>query len=190
MNWRMLLIGAALMPLFGCGSSPKTDFFALDAVAPAQPAKGQAAFPVQVAAVHVPASLDRREMVRKNGETVDISDTERWTAPLGDMVRNVLSQDLENRLPQGKVVLPDAPAPDGTASIVVNIAEFAPEASGKVELKGSWSLLKDGKRAPALTRDVAIEAPAGKGGAAAAKAMSEAVGRLAANIASELAVAG
>ena len=73
---------------------------------------------------------------------LDISDQDRWSAPLADMTRNVLSQDLATYLPPGMVVLPDAPAPATTAQIVVSIAQFGPQASGKVVLVGSWSLLK------------------------------------------------
>ena len=80
-----ILILAALM-LASCGSSPKTHYFTLSRVPAEQERPAPIGTPVTVASVHVPQSLDRSEMVRANGDnTVEISDQERWTAPLGEM---------------------------------------------------------------------------------------------------------
>lgn len=182
-----ILILAALM-LASCGSSPKTHYFTLSRVPAEQERPAPIGTPVTVASVHVPQSLDRSEMVRANGDnTVEISDQERWTAPLGEMARRVLSEDLAARLPHDKVVLPDAPAPPQTAQIVVSLAEFGSDPSGKVALAGSWSLL-DGERGKLLLRrDVALQAAAkGPGGSGQAAAMSELLGELASNIAKTL----
>jgi uncharacterized protein len=182
-----ILILAALM-LASCGSSPKTHYFTLSRVPAGQERAAPIGTPVTVASVHVPQSLDRSEMVRANGDnTVEISDQERWTAPLGEMARRVLSEDLAARLPHDKVVLPDAPAPPQTAQIVVSLAEFGSDPNGKVALAGSWSLL-DGERGKLLLRrDVALQAAAkGPGGNGQAAAMSELLGELASNIAKTL----
>lgn len=182
-----ILILAALM-LASCGSSPKTHYFTLSRVPAEQERPAPIGTPVTVASVHVPQSLDRSEMVRANGDnTVEISDQERWTAPLGEMARRVLSEDLAARLPHDKVVLPDAPAPPQTAQIVVSLAEFGSDPNGKVALAGSWSLL-DGERGKLLLRrDVALQAAAkGPGGSGQAAAMSELLGELASNIAKTL----
>jgi uncharacterized lipoprotein YmbA len=144
-------------------------------------------FPVQVAAVHIPPVLDRRQLVRMTGENrVQISDTERWSAALDDMVRNVLSQDLAARLPQGRVILPDAPPPPGTGTLVVTIAQFGPEATGDVHLTGSWTLLTGGSDTPILERDFHLEAGPAASADATAAAMSRTLGQLASAIASTL----
>jgi uncharacterized protein len=182
-----ILFLAALM-LAACGSSPKTHYFTLSSVPSGQERTASMATPVTVAAVHVPQSLDRNEMVRAIGDnTVEISDQERWTAPLGEMARRVLSEDLAERLPRDKVVLPDAPAPPQTAQIVVSLAEFGSDPSGKVALAGSWSLL-DGERGKLLLRqDIALQTAAkDTGGSGEAAAMSELLGELASDIAKTL----
>jgi uncharacterized lipoprotein YmbA len=189
MRLRRALSLLLVLALADCGSSPKTNYFTLAPVPPQEPPKAAIASPVTVAAVHVPPSLDRREMVRRTGaNSVDVSSQDRWTAPLDEMIRRVLSQDLAARLPKDKVVLPDAPAPPRTEQIVVTIAQFGPDAGGKVALDGSWSLLKDGRDAPALRRDIALATGAATADAAAeAAAMSQLLGQLAGRIADTLA---
>ena len=113
---------------------------------------------VQLAAVQLPPSLDRRQMVRMTGENrVGISDVDRWSAPLDKMVRNVLSQDLAERLPAGTLVLPEAPAPAGTRLVVVSVAQFGPDAGLRVRLVGNWALVDAASGAPLLERDVRLD---------------------------------
>ena len=134
---RRAIIILLLAAVAGCGSSPKTTFYALSVTADQETSPSPVAFPVQLVAVHVPPSLDRNEMVRRsNGQSMSISDTDRWSAPLGEMIRNVLSQDMQKRLAKGEVILPDAPAPPGAASIVVTISDFAADADGRITLSG------------------------------------------------------
>jgi uncharacterized protein len=184
---RPILLLAALM-LGACGSSPKTHYYTLAPVPAAQQHARSIAAPVTVAAVRVPPALDRSEMVRATGaNTVEIREQDRWTAPLGDMVRRVLSEDLAARMPPDKVVLPDAPTPPQTAQIVLALAAFGAAPDGKVTLQGSWSLL-DGERGKlVLRREVALETDAQTPGADGdAAAMSHLLGELASNIAKTL----
>lgn len=192
MSARSAMIVAAVALLAACGTSPQTRYFTLSVVpgtvVPGSgPATASVPSPVTVAAVNVPASLDRDSMVRRTGPTtVEVSDRDRWVAPLDSMVRRVLSEDLTTRLPEGAVVLPDSPSPPHTASIVVSIGQFELDPRGKVVLKGSWSVLKDGGM-PELRRDVALETSArGGDGSAQAEGMSELLGQLATQIATAL----
>jgi uncharacterized protein len=176
---RRFLIGVSCLLAVGCGSSPKTHFYTLNTV-PATVGHRQISFPVQLVAAQLPPSLDRRQMVRATGaNTVKISASERWSAPLDEMVRNVLSQDLVTRLPKDKVILPEAPAPAGTGTIVVTIAQFGPVATGEVKLTGSWTLLKKGSNTAILQRDFHLRAGPAATADATAATMSRALGRLA-----------
>ena len=53
--------------LSSCGSSPKTNFYTLNMI-PARSGRHPAGRRVQLAAVHVPPALDRRQMVRMSGD--------------------------------------------------------------------------------------------------------------------------
>lgn len=172
--------------LAGCGSSPKTNFYTLS-VPPAPTGRHSISSPVQLAAVHIPPSLDRRQMVRMTNEnSVQISETDRWSAPFDEMVRNVLSQDLAALLPKGKVILPEAPAPRGAGTLVVTIAQFGPDASGEVKLNGSWALLNNSSGGPQLERDFELDGGRAANAEATAAAMSRALNQLANTIAADL----
>ncbi len=182
--------------LLGCASSPPSHFYSLTAVAPggseqasAASSQGDAssapALPsiplVRVAAVHIPSSLDREEIVRRgSGNELEINGLDRWGAPLDEMVQRVLTEDLLERLPAGAVVLPSGPAPARTDRIVVDILQFQSDADGAVVFEGSWSLLEPKSSTPALIRNVLYSetaSPTRYGDQAAA--MSRMLGRLA-----------
>ena len=187
MSARPAIIALAALLLANCGSSPKTQYFTLAPV-PASEQRASIPAPVTVSAVHVPPALDRREMVRRTGaNSVDIREQDRWTAPLGDMTREVLARDLAARLPQDKVVAPQSPAPPHTAQIVVAVAQFEPDAAGKVVLDGDWSLLDGDREKLLLRRHVALEvAMRDRSAGGQAAAMSQLVGQLAQDIATTL----
>lgn len=64
---RGMIALAALLLLAGCGSSPKTHFYTLDVVRGAGGRQAGLSAPIQLAAVHIPAALDRQSMVRRTG---------------------------------------------------------------------------------------------------------------------------
>lgn len=176
-----------LILLTGCGSSPTTRFYTLNMI-PASAGHRDISGPVQLSAVHIPPDLDRREMVRMKGEnSVEISSTNRWAAELDIMIRNVLAEDLEARLPRGKLILPEAPVPDGAGTLVVTVTEFGPDATGEVKLDGSWSLLSGQTGASILRLDFHLSGGAAPDADATAAAMSRALGELASQMAATLA---
>lgn len=186
-------IALAAAALAGCASSPPTQFYSLSAVS-AQSASPRSSAgisqrePVRVAAVHVPPRLDRREIVRTGpGDRLDVSGIRRWGAPLDEMVQHTLTRDLVERLPSGTILLPSGPAPAGARAIVVDLLQFQSDTGGAVVLQGSWSLLPAGKDDPTLIRDFKYEASASATDySGEATAMSELLGRLADDIASEV----
>jgi uncharacterized lipoprotein YmbA len=180
---RLFLAILGTLLLTACGSSPQTHFYTLSVV-PGRMGHPALSTPVQLSAVHIPPSLDRREMISMIGpNSVQVSQTDRWSAAFGLMVRNVLSQDLVARLPGNKVILPDAPAPAGTGTLVVTLAQFGPDANGRIKLSGSWALLSGSSGATVLERYVQLDAgPAPDAGSRAA-AMSRILGQLASQMA-------
>jgi len=151
-----LLLGSSIVLLSSCASSPPSRFYSLSAV----PAGGAAiaaarpALPVRVVAVHIPPMLDRQEIARPSaGDQLVINGEERWDAPLDEMIQQILTRDLLERLPAGEVILPGAPAPAHVDSIIVNILQFQSDVAGSVVFQGSWSLLTPGAANPALIHD-------------------------------------
>jgi uncharacterized lipoprotein YmbA len=176
----------ALM-LCGCAGAP-TRFYTLQPTTPA--AQGRAVYtgpPVRVDAVHIPASLDRPELVRDDGgDRFTVSDNDHWAAPVGELLRRVITQDLAAVLPTDKVIFPDAPKLPGSQGLVVDILSITPSAEGVV-MQASWTLLPAPRGAEARQRAVRLTVPsAGIGVRGDAAELSALAGQLAAAIARDL----
>jgi len=177
---------AGLALLAGCGHSPPTHFFTLDPAPPKAPAASRLAHPVRLGAVHIPPALDRPELVTKpSANRLSIDEQNQWAAPLGDMIRRTLAQDLLARLPSGSFLAPDAPRGGGAEVLTVDILALDAAPGGQVHADIAWSLLApDGK--PRLTRQARLDAPGGSEPGAQAAAISTILGHLADDIAAAL----
>lgn len=191
MKFGLAMVAVALA-LAGCGTSPPVHFFTLAAVSPVGSRVSKISAPVRIDAVHIPAILDRQEMVRRTGAaTVSITDRDRWAAPLGEMARDVLTRDLAERLGKQSVILPRAPLPASGKHLVVNIASFGETSDHRVRLQASWTLMQGEPPQPVLVRDVNLEVKAaGADAASQVAAMSELLGKLADRIAAALSTQG
>ena len=174
--------------LTACGTSPPTQYFALEPVPPHSPAQPVAGPPLTVDAVHLPPELDRLDMVRRGpDDRIRMGANQRWAAPLDEMTRRVLAQDLAERLPRGMLIAPDAPEPPGRLrGLVAMLQEFDADAAGRVVLDGEWMVAERGTTRPGPPRHVHLEEAGGPNQAAA---MSRALGRFADDIAAGLAAA-
>jgi uncharacterized lipoprotein YmbA len=188
MTMRRLLVLTVCASLAACGSSPKTHYHALTAMR-GQGERRTVAHPVQVAAVHIPPTLDRRQIVlKRTGNSLTIASHDRWSAPLDLMTRRILAQDLAARLPKDAVVLPDAPMPADAGQIVVTLTRFGPDGHGRAALAGSWALTIGGSSKPTLRRAFELHrALRAEGGDAVAAAMSRLLATLAGQMVSDLA---
>jgi hypothetical protein len=180
----ILLLAFALT---ACGSSPKTQFYTLDA-APEKGAirHGPVPTPIEVGHVNLPSTLDRQSMVRQeSGERLYISDQERWAAPLDELTRRVLTEDLRDRLPPGSVLAPGDATPPQIRTLLLNVQRFMADPAGRVALETDWTLQQP--RNPAMPRHESILVPMkGSDGEAVAEAMSRALGELADRVVAEL----
>lgn len=177
----------ALSLLSGCSSSPPVHFYTLDPVESSHSVTARSSALVQVGAVHLPSELDRKLMVAQSApNSLSISEQDRWGAPLADMFRRVLTQDLIQRVPQGQVIMPGGTAPGGTKLVAIDILKFQREPGGTVVLDGSWTVSTAGSDDPGIQHPLALRIPVAQEGAAAqAHAMSQLVGLLADTIAAE-----
>jgi uncharacterized lipoprotein YmbA len=167
--------------LAACQSSPPTHYFALSEVAPAT--VHAVALPegmtLQVERVSIPGELDRLEMVR-HGESsqLHIATFDVWAAPLDEMIRRVLSEDLGVRLAAGTVVSLNAPAGGTAQQLYLDIQEFAGDEHGMVKLRAGWVLKKADGTESRDVEELSVSAET-RGADALAAAMSRALGSLA-----------
>jgi len=170
--------------LAGCGSSPPTRFYSLEPTSVVAPTQLHVPAPIKVDAVHVPAVLDRREIVQgEHNYQLSLSSQDRWGGDFGDMVRRVLTQDLQQRLPAGMVIGPDNSAPADARGVVVDILSFQPRGAGVVELDADWVLLQGSPPRTTVHRSVHLTEPFQGSVESQAAAMSRLVGRLADDVA-------
>jgi uncharacterized lipoprotein YmbA len=191
-------LAAALLAatvLCGCRASP-VHYYVLAVVQP-QPAAHPAhsaptgARPVRVEHVRLPGEIDRSQLVRRlDANRLQIEADSRWAAPLDEMIRRVLSDDLRARLPPGSLADPYQPAEAGQVrSLRLDIHELYGTVGCGASLSVTWTLQQPQAGALGATED--IELP-GAGGcpAAQAAAMSRVLAVLSERIAAALARPG
>jgi uncharacterized lipoprotein YmbA len=178
----------SLLLLSACGSSPPTRFFTLDPVG--EPLQGamRSSHPVAVGDVSIPPMLDRAAFVTREGANrIDVSDQNRWAAPLETMIRRVLADDLSRALPPRAVIAPGEPVPPDARTVVVSIRDFIGDSSGRVRLEADWTLTAGKPPKPEMTRhEIIVEQAASGDPGAIAAAMSRALGALSQRIARTL----
>ncbi len=171
-------------------SSPPTNFYTLAPVPPAHRIVGSRPIgPIEVAEVAVPATIDRNAIVLSAGDDrLEVSSNDQWAAPLGQLVRQTLTADLQARLPDGSVLPPGGIAPGGGLRILIlNIQGFIGGVDGTVVLNTGWELVKAGSTDVLRSGHEVIRVRAASGKAAdIVPAMSQAVGALADRIAAAI----
>ncbi|RKU01079.1 hypothetical protein C7H84_22665 [Burkholderia sp. Nafp2/4-1b] len=179
---------SATLVAAGCGHSPPTRYVALSAMPGSAPNASEPIAPVQLTAVHVPAELDRLEVVvQRSANRLVIDDGARWGAPLDRMMRQTLTQDLLTRLPEGTVVLPDAPRQADTRTLVVTVLDAHADESGTLTFEVAWTVLSGHPERVTSSRETTLTAQITQHDAAAqAAALSAILGQLADRIASAL----
>lgn len=198
---RLVLAIAGLLAIAACGHSPPTRFFTLTPSAPAAPGAAAPGSALRVDHVTIPPVLDRPELVREYAANqLKVDDFSHWGAPLGELMRAALVEDLTARLPAGRVIPLSTPKVEGTADLVVEIAGVH-EGAGRLVADVDWILTRrppappheGGPLAaspPAVVRTLRherIEAPlSGSSQQTYAAALSQVVGTLADRIVADL----
>lgn len=121
----LLLVGA-------CSSSPPTHFYTLSDTASETPPPAGVGW-VRIVGVTIPGELDRPELVRRIGPNqLSIAGLDRWAAPLDQVIRRALSDDILRRVP--------SPAPGQQYSVSVDVREFYGDDACNVTLRAAWTL--------------------------------------------------
>lgn len=152
-GWTFRWFAIAGLALIGaCSSSPPTRFYTLSETAPeAGPAPQPGAGSVLIYRVTIPGEIDRPQLVRQmDVNRLQISEEDRWAAPLDEMIRRVLSDDLARRLPSSPVANADETSPAGRQhSLSVEIREFYGDTNCNVTLRAAWTPKQAGATARA-----------------------------------------
>jgi uncharacterized lipoprotein YmbA len=175
--------GALALALFAlvsaCASSVPMRYYTLTPVAPASPATATTA--VRLGHISIPREIDRLELVQRIDATrLTLHEQDRWAAPLEDLLRRTLNDDLVARLPES------GSSRDAARTLSIDIDELIADASCNVTLRATWTLTAP--QAPSIQKTERITTPAD--GACATSAlpatMSRALGELSDHIASAI----
>jgi uncharacterized protein len=181
---------AVAVTLGACHSAP-TRIYSLDPAVPATRIDIYQAPALRIDTLNVPASWDRIEILRLSAAgTLEISDFDRWSAPLAQIARQTLSDDLDQRLPSGSVIYPRLPKHEGALGINVDILEFTIVGS-QAAMQASWFIVpaagsQSAKRSVASFHE-SMTSLASADPAATAHAWSGLMGQLADRIAADAA---
>jgi uncharacterized lipoprotein YmbA len=181
-------MGCAVAVTLGACHSAPTRIHSLDATVPAIRIENYHAPALRVDTLNVPADWDRIEILggSESGK-LELSDFDHWSAPLAQIARQTLSDDLDRRLPSGSVIYPRLPKPDGALGINVDILAFTVVGS-QASMHASWLIIPAGGSQDAKRSVASLQTSmTSTGPAAVAHAWSELVGRLADRIAADAA---
>jgi uncharacterized lipoprotein YmbA len=176
----LLAMAGCANATMACGSSPPSTFYALSPESGA--AKAAQARTLKLRRPGLAGYLDRPEIIRRIVDhRVGVVDTDRWAAPLDEMLGRVLAQDVEQRLPGSVVFTEDgAITADADLTIEVDVRRFDSDASGEVNLVAEVAVEKGDNHEPLGTRAVRLrETPNDATTAGLLSAMSHLLGRLA-----------
>jgi uncharacterized protein len=183
----LALVGTFALMLCACHSAP-TKIYTIDAVSPATRTTTYPAPPLRVDTLNIPASWDRIEILTVSATgALEIHDFDHWSAPLAQMARQALSNDLDQRLPPGSVIYPRLSKSSGALGVNVDILEFSVAAS-QAKMRASWWVVPTGgmanakRNATSLSTSLSSAEPA-----AVARAWGELLGQLADHIAADAA---
>jgi uncharacterized protein len=182
------LSGCAITVVLGACHSAETRIYGLDPAMPATRVDTYQAPELRVDTLNVPASWDRMEILSISvAGKLEISEFDHWSAPLAQIARQTLSDDLERRLPPGSVIYPRLPKSNGALGISVDILEFTVAAS-HASMRASWVIVRAVGSQSAKRSVASLQGSmTSTGPAAVAHAWSELIGQLADRIAADAA---
>ncbi|NVK32696.1 MAG: membrane integrity-associated transporter subunit PqiC [Gammaproteobacteria bacterium] len=179
----------AILLVASCASGPAIDTrYTLSAPPAKSLSSSQVARKVIIAPVLLPSELKRSSIVvkRSNGEMA-IDDDLRWAGSLDDQIARLLALHLENNLGNTLVVTEQSTAAsDADFSITVDINRFEPVEFERVELDASWTVVTLGDQRKVASGRSSHQLQADGSVSDAIKKMSDAVGKLAEDLAIEI----
>lgn len=183
----ILILAAAL--LAGCGTSPPSRFYTLDATATSTPsATARPALVVAVGPVTVPAIVDRPEFVVSAGPNeVKIDDFNRWASPLQDGLSRAVAENLVALLGTPRVVrYPQPLAIEADYRVVIEVRTFDSAPGQSTALDAVWTIRRSKDGRTQTGRTSVRDAVPDKGYEALAAAHSRAVARMSQDIANAI----
>lgn len=183
-RWLSIAFFAALAA--GCGTTAPSRFYTLDSAAAAD-GTPPARCAVMVGPVAIPASVDRPEfVVQVAPNRVEIDEFNRWAAPLGDSIANVVAANLTVLLGTSKVATAPFASFNPDYRVTINVQRFESVRAGSAIVDAVWAVQKTAGGPARSGRTVARETVQGEGFEALAAGHSRALATMSADIAAAI----
>jgi uncharacterized lipoprotein YmbA len=185
---RNVLAAVALALLAGC-LSPRPDtsrYFTLPSPA-TDPATGPGVASLGLGPVVLPPYVARLEIASRTGpDEIRYAASDRWAAPLDELVARALADELRSRVPAREVIRwPWALQAPPEAFVSVDFLRLEVDAAGGATLEARWTATVRGR--PALSGETRVKEPGLAGDTpASVAALGRALGRLSAEVANAL----
>jgi uncharacterized lipoprotein YmbA len=161
----LALLGACLLGLSGCASSPPTRLYVLPSMTGAETASPAAPrdLTIGVGPVTLSPYLDRLPIVtRASRARLVLGEFDQWAASLQDLVTRALAENLSHLIPTERVVLhPWSRTVELDYQVTVDVMQFDAGPSGEVVLAARWRLL-NAKEQALVMRQARFTAAAGR----------------------------
>jgi uncharacterized lipoprotein YmbA len=139
--------------LAGCGSSSPSRFYMLDPLPAPQevsrPEAGEGCISIGIGPIHVPAHLDRPQIVTRTGPNeLQLSEYHRWAEPIKDAMARVLAENVSQLIcTEAVVIYPWNRAVPLDYRITVEVIRLDGNPGGAVSFISRWSILDgEGKK--------------------------------------------
>jgi len=122
----------------GCGSSPPSRFYLLNATAVADNA-AQARYAVIVGPVSIPAAVDQPQLVTQTSpNSVTRDEFNRWGAPLQDEIGRIVAADLATLLGTPRVTATPLPHFDAAYRVAIDVQRFESAPGKAATIEAVW----------------------------------------------------
>lgn len=185
-RWRFASLVAAAL-LAAC-SSPRTNFYTLNADPALETTGASISVPVVVGPVTVPELVDRPQLVtRLSGNEVQLNEFSRWGEPLKTGVADVIAADLSRLLGASRVsASSQSVAGTDMFRVRVDIVQFDSMPGDSVAIDAMWTVRVEGHERLITGRSTVREQVQGTDDAALVAAHSRALASVSRDIAAAI----
>lgn len=162
-GWVMVLLSVCA----GCGTTPPSRFYLLEAVEPDTRNDGTGQPHIGIRRVEIPEYLGRNEIVFRKGDAeVELAPLHRWAEPLRDSVPRVLAENISTLLNTERIsVYPWTGGAPPDYEVAVRIVRFDAGDDGLVRLVAHWQVARNpGQGGPVVEKSLIKTPVAGEAG--------------------------
>jgi len=136
------LLAAVALSMTGCGTSPPSAYYALDAADIEYSTDADGAIVLGIGPIRVPEYLERSQIVtRRDDAELKVDDFNRWAEPVADSLHRILAQNVDALL-EGVVVVsfPYGMFADYDYRLAGRVDRFDMDSKGTTRLSMIWGM--------------------------------------------------